>query len=172
MRKTKVTLLAQTILQIEAGTHDAVRDGGNVYILIQQEEGFEESTDDAPAKTSTKAPAKAPAKAEVVDDAPAPAKKAPASRKKPAPKPEPVDTEEPVEIPEEEWGDLAVGSAVLAQLDMEGEEGEKLWEAEIVGWKKPKGSRDEKLYVKFLEDGAEDYLRDGDKLFEAEEEGL
>ena len=42
MRKTKVTLLAQTILQIEAGTHDAIRDGGNLYILLQQEEGIDD----------------------------------------------------------------------------------------------------------------------------------
>lgn len=189
MRKTKVTLLAQTILQIEAGTHEAVRDGGNLYILLQQEEGIEDggSSEDAPepkkatAKAPAKTPAKAPAKAEVVDDtqeeeeeqAPAPKKAtAPSRAKKPAPKPEPVETDEPQEIPEDEWGDLEAGTSVFAQLDMEGEDDEKLWEAEIVGWKKPKGSRDEKLYVKFIEDGQEDYLREGDKLFTNEEEGL
>ena len=186
MRKTKVTLLAQTILQIEAGTHDAVRDGGNLYILLQQEEGIEDggASEDAPepkkatAKAPAKTPAKAPTKAEVLDDtqeeeqAPAPKKATPSRAKKPAPKPEPVETDEPQEIPEDEWGDLEAGTSVFAQLNMEGEDGEKLWEAEIVGWKKPKGSRDEKLYVKFIEDGQEDYLRDGDKLFTNEEEGL
>jgi len=183
MRKTKVTLLAQTILQIEAGTHEAIREGGNLYILLQQEEGIDGGSEDAPepkkevAKAPVKAKATPTAKApEVADDTEeeeeAP-KKATASRsKKPAPKPEPVDADAPVEIPEEDWGDLEEGTPVLCKLDMEGEDGDKLWEAEIVGWKKPKGSRDEKLYVKFVEDDQEDYLRDGDKLFTAEEEGL
>ena len=74
------------------------------------------------------------------------------------------------EIPESEWGNLKEGDMVLAKLNMDGDEGEKLWEAEVVGWKKPKGGTEEKLYVFFTEDEQEDYLREGDKLFEWQEE--
>lgn len=187
MQKVKVTLTSQTIVTIEAGTHEAVRDGGNLYVLIQQEDGMGEP--EAPKK----APAKeAPAPAEVVDDtqAPAPAKKAtakkapakkeeapapaPARSARRTPEPEPEATE-PELIPEENWGDLEIGTKVYAKLDMgEGGDNDKLWEAEIVGWDKPKGSKVEVLYVKFAEDGQEDYLREGDELytFPSEEEGL
>ena len=74
MRKVKVTLTAQTILQLEAGTHEAVRDGGNLYVLLQQEEGFadtqeepsspKKATSEAPKTTNTTAPAPQPAKEE------------------------------------------------------------------------------------------------------------
>jgi len=182
MQKVKVTLTAQTILQLDAGTHEAVRDGGNLYVLLQQEDGFEEAKKVTPEKsepTKVEAPTtKAEPKAEVVDDTKAPAPKATRTRaKKEEPKPEPApepqaetDDDGLVEIPEGEWSELQEGDMVIAKLNMEGDDGEKLWKAEVVGMVRPKGSKEDKLQVRFLEDGQEDYLREGDRLFEYQED--
>ena len=183
MRKTNVTFLAQTILQLDAGTHEAVQDGGNLYVLIQQsdntgeEEPVKETVATAPVK-ATPTPRATAKPAVVVDDTKAVAEK-PATRTRavakpavapaPAPAPEP-EADEFIEIPEAEWDTLEVGNLVLAKLQMEGEEGEKMWKAEIIGWKRPKGGKEDKLFVKFLEDGQGDYLREGDRLFEYQEE--
>jgi len=232
MKKGKVTLLAQTILTFDAGSHEAIKDGGNTYILLQQEDGFsEEETVKADTPKVGKAEPKAEVKEEapvetatqettsdddeskgwteeemmemdankdllpvcerlgidpnatkgrntnkklrtlildywanssdVVDDAPAETTQ---TEKAEASSDSSDDT--PKEIPEANWRDLEAGDTVYAKLDMEGEDGEKLWEAEIVEWKKPKGGTEEKLYVYFIEDEQEDYLREGDKLFE------
>lgn len=72
----------------------------------------------------------------------------------------------PIEIPRSEWRNLKEGTTVLAKLDIEGEEGEKLWEAEITEWKKPDGSDTEELFVFFPEDEEEEYMRENDKLFQ------
>ena len=247
MKKTKFTLLAQTILQIEAGTHEGIRDGGNLYILIQQEEGVDSGnaptkqlvTDDvadapAPSRGRASAPAQAPAKAvaqasneggsedwteeemkgmdsqdlldechalgidpdksggrntnkklrdlildyhangaDVIDDAEeeALAPKASARGRKVEPAPAPAEAEADLElIPEDEWETLKPGDLANARLNVEGEDGEKIWEVEIVGWKKPAGSKTDKLFILFAEDGLEDYLREGDELFEFQEE--
>lgn len=235
MKKGKVTLLAQTILTFDAGSHEAVKDGsGNTYILLQQEDGFEEVETvkaDAPKKETQKpAPAKEVKKVEPVQEETA--KEGTASGEDESaswteedmiafettepllnacerlgidpneyPKRNtnaklrglildywansdgvaddtPVVQEEkeeatseasddtPKEIPQDKWGDLKSGDTVYAKLDMEGEDGDRLWEAEIVEWRKPKGGTEEKLYVYFIEDEQEDYLREGDKLFE------
>lgn len=228
MRKVKVKLTAPTILQVDAGEHEAVRDGGKLYILMQEEDGFETSsgtpTKTEPKKqediakpepvkeaTATKEVAKEVGsknyteaemmdistdglldildekgidpnkfdgknthkklrllildaqKGKVVDDT----QKASARHRREEPEEEARD--EMVEIPEDEWENLKEGDLVLAKLNMDGEDGEKIWEAEVVGWKTPKGGRIEKLHLLFTEDNQEDYLRDGDKLFEFQE---
>lgn len=73
---------------------------------------------------------------------------------------------EPVEIAPEKWENLKENDMVLVKLDLEGEDADKLWEAQIVGWDVPKGMKEEQLYVLFLEDNTEDYLRPEDKLYE------
>ena len=233
MRKVNVTLTAQTILQLEAGTHKAVRDGGDLYVLLQQEEGFADTQEEpsspkkatSEAPKTTNAPAPQPAKEEAVaetsneassenwtedemmnmhsDDLLAECKRlgidpnksegkntnkklrtllidywnngsdvandtqpAKATEKEEATS----EDDQLQEISSDEWGTLKEGDMVLAKLNMDGDEGDKLWEAEVVGWKKPKGGTEEKLYVFFTEDEQEDYLRDGDKLFEWKEE--
>ena len=228
MRKVKVTLTAQTILQLEAGTHEAVRDGGNLYVLLQQEEGFADTQEEpsSPKKATSEAPKTTPApqtaKEETAvaetsedssenwteedmmnmhsDDLLAECKKLGIDPNKSDGKNtnkklrtlildhwvggsnvvDDTKTAEATadnggddgvkEIPESEWGNLKEGDMVLAKLNMDGDEGDKLWEAEVVGWKKPKGGTEEKLYVFFTEDEQEDCLREGDKLFEWQEE--
>lgn len=223
MKKTKITLMAQTILQLDAGSYPCVVDGGDTYILLHQSEAGEEVVAHKSAPNNAQAekpapPAKKEAANDSVDDpstwtdeemlamptedlmqviedngielskngkntnkklrtaildhyngggsvaddtreeeeeeAPAPARRRAVA--KPA----------EVEIPKEDWDDLEIDTLVKAKLDMEGAEGEKLWEAKIVGWKKPAGSKTEELHVFFIEDGQEDYLREGDKLYE------
>ena len=250
MKKTTVTLLAQTILTLDSGTHEAVRDGGNLYLLVQQEEdgGFEapstptpnkatkataaaaveevaeEAVEEAPRRAVAKPAAKSEVKTyteaelmkmetddvleivenlginpndydgkntnkklrilvlefqkgtldvgeakeaeEVVDDtqeeeeAPAPRRSAGrGAAKKAAPR----------KLDEDEIESLEDGDMVYVKLDMGDEPTEdpdKLWEAEVMGWKVPDGGRTEKLHVKFQEDGQEDYLRDGDEVYE------
>ena len=56
---------------------------------------------------------------------------------------------------------------VLVKLDLDDpEEAKKLWEAQVVGWDIPKGVDEEKLYVLYMEDNTEDYLRETDKVYE------
>lgn len=243
MRRVKITLTAQTILQLDAGTHEAVREGGNLYVLLQQEDGFKEEKDTPsstpatsqpttkaePTKTATtKETPKAEANgnsddssenwteedmmnmdtSELLAEAEALginpddtdgkntnkkirtlildywAGQGDVSDDTAQDETEEVDDVEDnapqsdeegeyIEIPRDEWGDLKEGTMVLAQLDMgddDPEGSEKLWEAEVVGWKKPKGGKEEQLYVHFTEDDQEDYLREGDRLFEYSEE--
>lgn len=73
--------------------------------------------------------------------------------------------EELQEIIEEEWEDLAEGSTAYVRIVEDDELQDKLWEVEVVGWAKPKGSKNEEFFVKFLEDETEDFLREGDKLY-------
>lgn len=236
MKKTKITLSAQTILQVDAGTYDAIRDGGDLYLLIQREDGVL-ADDETPEPRATKKLVQAPAQersapepkasgkshdvagdgsenwseeemmemstdelsdecqvlgvnpddtkgrntnkklrtlildyhangGDVADDTkgeedePAPRAR---GRKAPEPKKEELEL-----IAEEDWETVKEGELVKVKLDIEGAEGEKIWVAEVVGWKKPKGSKEESLFVKFEEDGLEDYLREGDKLYEYE----
>lgn len=235
MKKTTVTLLAQTILTMDAGTHEAVRDGGNLYLLVQQEEGGVEAP--TPEVTTAKTPIQKAKEVEVVEEA---EEAVPASKNdvktyseselgemtteevldiveglginpndydgknthkklrllvldyqkgkispvKESPKAEVVDDTEEEEAPrprrgakkaeprklsEDEIEELEEGDLVFVKLDMGDEETDdpdKLWEAEIIGWKVPDGGRTEKLHVKFQEDGQEDYLREGDEVFE------
>lgn len=238
MNKTKLNLASTTIFQVEAGEQKAIRDGGDLYLLVQSEEGFEASGDEpekeakkpqskpAVAEVSEEVEEKAvpdtksggnlteaemqkmstedlldvcdemgidPAKYEgkntnrklrllildgyenggVVDEAPTPAKtaevaddtqeeEAPRSRaRRGAPK-----ADEPEEIPREKWDDLKEGEMVLAKLKLDDEEeSAKLWEAQIIGWDTPKGVKEERLFVLFMADDQEDYLRDEDALF-------
>lgn len=240
MRKTKLVLASATIFQLEAGEQKAIRDGGDLYVCVQSEEGLDSEDEPAPKKASEPAPARAEAKAEapapatpqatggqlteaqmmemptgelldicdelginpdsyegkntnkkvrllildhyanggaetaqpapartaeVVDDTPAPTGRA--SRGESArPARGAVASDEPKEIPRADWDNLKEGDLVLAQLKMDNEEdSKKLWEAQIVGWDIPKGVGEECLYVLFLEDDTEDYLREADKLF-------
>lgn len=178
MQKIKLTLTAQAILTLDAGTHEAIREGGNLYVLVQQEDGGAPVKDEpkqqevtkAPASTAkatttaTTAPTKARVTKEVVDDT----KKEPAkttSRSRPAKVEEPAQ-EELVEIVD--WNVVNDNELVLVKLDMgdDKEASEKIWEATITGWKVPKGGKEEKLHVLFTEDQQEDYLRENDRIFE------
>ena len=172
MRKIQIALQAQTILTLDAGSHDGVQDeNGDVYVKLQSiTVGDDQPAEKAaPVKEKAAAPAKAAPAAKaapsVADDtkkaAPAPRTRAAAAPAAAAP-----EAEEKVLIPEDDWGTLNEGDAAYAKLNMEGEDGEKFWDVTIIGWKKPKGSKEDKLYVKFEEDGAEDYLREGDELYE------
>lgn len=104
---------------------------------------------------------------DVVDDTEEEVETAKPSRRRGA-KAEKVEEEEEelTEIEEEEWEDLKEGSTAYARLVEDDELQEKLWEVEIVGWAKPKGSKNEEFFVKFLEDDTEDFLREGDKLYQ------
>ena len=176
MKKVKVTFLVQTLIQIEPGVADCIREGGKLYVLTQQEQDADGNAGATPLPPAPPAPAKATRAAsapKVVDDVPAaapaarrtpPAPVAPAaapaptraSRTAPVPvaAPEPaedvvVDAQgnELVEIPEAEWTGLNAGDVVNAVLNVEGDDATKVWEAEVVGWKKPKGSKVEKLHI-------------------------
>ena len=205
MRKTKITLATATILQLEAGEQEAVRDGGNLYVLLQSEEGFTEEKDDTspePEKAPTKVAVKKTVTETVVDTAEEqeqeqeeaedsseswtdaemlamPTKKLSAELERLGIDPNETDGKNTnkklrelildywsadvvddakaekedapeekseigeIEIPRDDWKSLKEGNMVMAKLDMDGEDGDKLWEAEVVGWKKPKGSREE-----------------------------
>lgn len=183
MKKSKITLLAQTILTLDSGTHEAVVDGGNIYVLVQQIDGITvpDSTEKSTPKKAEKAK-EVEDDSDVADDTPKKAAPKKAAKKKAAPKKvakveeEEVEEEEEDEvevdgdeIPQDEWADLEKGEVVQAMLVLEEDDSEsdpdKLWLAEIVGWKKPKGAKEKELYIKFDEDGESDFLRDGDRLF-------
>lgn len=222
MVKTSVTLLAQTIMQFDAGVHEAVREGGNLYILLQQEKNIGEQSgyesDTPKAQKAQPAPVSAP------KATPAPAKPAPVAEKEeasvsytldelmdmeteelftilegmgidpskfdgknthkklrllildagkhsvvddtaPATSKQDESAGEYTEIPEDDWEELEDGDKVFARLMSDGVLEEKMWECDVKGWKTPKGSKAEYLHVLFLEDGQEDYLREGDKLY-------
>tara|TARA_Y100000034_G_scaffold29728_1_gene36171 strand:+ start:48223 stop:48960 length:738 start_codon:yes stop_codon:yes gene_type:complete len=240
MKKTTVTLTTPTILQIEAGTKQAIRDGGDLYILMQQEEGVPESETPEPKATKAEpikeeAPVKSEAVNEAVNEAKPEAVKAAGSEswtesdmmemqtdvlfdeceelgidpnkhdgkntnKKlrtlildhyknadgavadDTPKEEPqaapsrarraapsrgAAKNELTEIPEKEWDKLEAGKLAIAKLLFDDEEqSKKEWKVEIIGWEKPEGYDEDKLFIKFEEDGNEDFLREGDRLFE------
>lgn len=241
MKKGTIKLLASTILQFEAGDQSVIKDGGDVYILIQSgEAGSEPEPEQKQAKetpTASQVEAPAPRAERAKPEASAPAGNGESTINKYTEKelmdvePEEMlemlaevgvdpykfpgkgtnkkhrdllleawakqggaevandvaDDTKPVATPParasraarstqpaadapeliEDWDTLAIDEMVLAQLFTEGdaEASAKLWEAQVVGWDTPKGLTEEKLFVKFLEDGMEDFLRDEDKLF-------
>lgn len=224
MVKTSVTLLAQTIMQFDAGVHEAVREGGNLYILLQQEKnigeqsGYESDTpktpkaQPAPVNTPKATPVSAPEKSVAVEEKEATStsytldelmdmeteelftilegmgidpskfegknthkklrmlildagKNSVADDTAPATSKQDESAGEYTEIPEDDWEDLEEGEKVFARLMSDGVLEEKMWECDVKGWKTPKGSKAEYLHVLFLEDGQEDYLREGDKLY-------
>jgi len=235
MKRVTLNLSAPTIYQVEAGDQKAIRDGGDLYICIQSEDGMdatepepektvakravakvepeyeeeEEETEEVAQATSGKQHTEAelmnmktpvlldmladvgidPAKyegantnkklrllildnyangdakepeAEVVDDVPVSTARTPRTPRAGA-----TTSNEPVLIPVDEWDGLEADTMVLARLFTEGdaEASEKLWEAQIVGWDTPKGTTTEKLFVLFLEDDTEDFLREEDTLY-------
>ena len=233
MKRVSLNLSAPTIYQVEAGEQKAIRDGGDLYICIQSEDGMD-ATGPEPEKTvAKKAVAQVepeyeeeqaeevaqatggkqyteaelmkmqtpmlldmladvgidPAKyegantnkklrllildnyanggveeeeAEVVDDVPVSTARTPRTPRAVTPA-----SNGPVLIPVDEWDGLDADTMVLARLFTEGdaEASEKLWEAQIVGWDTPKGTTTEKLFVLFLEDDTEDFLREEDTLY-------
>lgn len=239
-----MAILAQTILTLDAGTHKTIRDGGDLYLLIQSEDEAptggaskpetkvtapaveeeeipaqqEAQAEPAPAKTSVSAPAGKYTEAElmqdkksiqelldildemgvnpadfdgkntnkklrllildaqegkIVEDEPAPVAETPAT-----PPPArgrgrgtaPAPQAGPRLLTEDEANGLDDGDMVIVKLDYgdetDGVDPEKLWDAEVIGWKVPDGDTVERLHVKFQEDGAEDWIRDGDELYE------
>lgn len=71
----------------------------------------------------------------------------------------------------ENWDKLKEGELVLVKMDIDDPATkDKLWEAEVVGWDVPEGLDEEYLFVRFIEDGQEDYLRDGDVIYEFQKE--
>lgn len=113
------------------------------------------------------APAQEEAKAEVVDDTAPAEQSAPSGRAKRTPRTAPAQEENKL-IPVEDWEKLEEGAMVLVKLDLEDpKEAEKLWEAQVTGWDTPDGMKEEFLYVAYLADNTEDFLRpDTDKLYE------
>lgn len=244
MKKTSVALLAQTIVTFDAGTHKAIKDGGDTYLLISSEENSGESPKaeprggenieeapieetatapapmrQAPAQTQTTAPAGKYVEADLTQDKktipelmdileemginPADFDGKNTNKKlrllildaqdgkivndeeDPAPVQQPAPTQTapargrgrgasapagPRQLTEDEVNGLDDGDMVIVKLDYgdetEGVDPDKLWEAEVVGWKVPDGDTDERLHVRFQEDGAEDFIRDGDVLYE------
>lgn len=228
MQKTSVTFLAQTIVQFDAGVREAIREGGNLYVLLYQEPEVaggvtspSEKTTEAPVAKKESAPqpsAPSPvANSATADASPgAPAKQSVTSQETKeytldelsrlkteelfeilegmgidpnayegrnthkklrdlildagkgnvADDTAPAKSEEKyIEISEDEWEELSDGDKVFARLVTDGKLDPKLWECEVRGWKTPKGSKAEYLHVFFNEDGQEDYLREGDKLY-------
>ena len=235
MKKTSVNLNAQTILQIEAGKHEAVRDGGKLFILFHEEDGCTESEPKEVVEVATaNEPAIATTTAEelqvpedskdwsedlmikmdvdelvdecqvlsiaipkdgkrnnnkkirtlildhyknggtVIDDTNAVEvvaeevkTEAPARRRRATAEPKKPELES---IPSKEWSTLNEGDLVLAKLKgVEGQDDDKLWEAEVSGFKVPKGETKKSLHLFFTEDSTEDCLREGDELFEYQE---
>lgn len=75
----------------------------------------------------------------------------------------------PRELSIDEIEALEDGDMAIVKLDFgdePNEDADKLWEVEVTGWKVPDGDTLERLHVRFLEDGAEDFIRDGDKMYE------
>jgi hypothetical protein len=187
MKKTNVTLTSQTIITLETGTHEAVRDGGNLYVLIQQEDDYPEDSEETPEPKKAKKPKKAEKAKEVeeevdeeVADDTAPKKKSAkatkAKKKSPAKKEVKEEVSEEAEeqpkgageeIPESEWSTLEKGEVVQAQLVLEDDDPDngKLWLAKVADFKKPKGGDEKALFITFDEDGETDFLREGDRLF-------
>lgn len=182
MIKQKVKLSGQNV--IEAGEHDAIVLGGVLFVALIT--GLPEvATGDAAnsaaiaddtrassngagavkAATTTKKTAATVAKP-VVAAPPATGPRARAAAVA-APVVETVE-DEFIPIPESEWKGLQPNDLVLAKLALpdDSPDKDKKWEAAVVGFKKPKGVATEKLHLKFVEDGTEDYVRDGDELFE------
>ena len=105
---------------------------------------------------------------EVVDDTkPAPAKaKASAPARGRATKAPEKEADEPVLI--SDWDSLPSEELVLVKLNYpdDPEASAVFHEARISGWETPEGESEEHLYIIFEADGVEDYLREGDEIYE------
>lgn len=184
MQTIKLKLAGETILTLPAGEHEAIQESGKVYLLYADlgagtaapakaapAAAKEPEVVDDKAPKATRAPRTTTPKAEAPAPAAAPATPpARASRKPATPPPPPPPAEESadelIEIPAEEWGNIQAGELAIAKINIEGQDPEKEWEVQIVGFKKARGAAQEEFYVKFLEDNQEDFLREGDRLFE------
>ena len=148
MRKTKVTLSSMTIVQFEGGEQNAVvDDNGTIYLpvmIVPVNATVGEKATSEPAKKAPK----------VVDDT---ADEKPVSKKRTAPAKAKASDE--VEIPHEEWADLEEGEEIIAIINDPAFKGKK-FTAVVKQW-----DDDEGLLVKFHEDGEEDHLLEGDKVF-------
>lgn len=169
MQKAQITLTGTAMIQLESGAHEVIFSEGDCYVKLFQGIPTLESSRETEEKTSVVATAK-----EVVDDTVVkpkakntkPSTKATAQTPAPA-KVEVVDTDSRTPIPQESWAELTPDTMVYAKLQgVEGADADKLWEAKVVGYKAQKGMTDEQFVVHFIEDGQEDYLREGDELYE------
>lgn len=178
MKKLKFNLQADMVMQIKAGEKEGIIDAnGTIYLPVMagfagvgDEEIKEEKAETKPAK-------KEAPKAEVKEEVkPEPKKEKPAPKKeKPAPEPEVVDDTVTEEKPEEKaeeaeeadmfsgkeelsFEELDKGLPLWVYINAEGMN-DKLWAAEVGR------IEDDKIYVVFDEDGEEDFLRTGDRVF-------
>ncbi len=174
MQVQKLTLKNDLVITVEAGELNAIVVEGQLFIPLLQGLTIGEASEapkaaaEVPAATGKQPVAKktAPAKAAVVaDDTVKPAAE-------PAPKQEaPTVVEQTDEVEENplffgqkelEPTTLQVGQKVAVFLSGEGMEN-KLWGADVVY---PHVGQETEIFVKFHEDGMEDYLREGDRVFE------
>lgn len=181
MKKLKFNLQADMVMQIKAGEKEGIIDAnGTIYLPVMagfagvgeeeiKEEKAEKVKEEKPAKKETP-------KAEEVK--PEPKKETPKAEKpkkeKPAPEPEVVDDTVTEEKPEEKaeveetdmfsgkeelsFEELDKGLPLWVYINAEGMN-DKLWAAEVGR------IEDDKIYVVFDEDGEEDFLRTGDRVF-------
>ena len=151
-KKFKLNLSSPVIIQMEAGEVEALTDGQAIYVQFGQ--GLpnvsvsEEDVDDEETETKS-APKKLSIK-KVVDDT-----KKTSTKKRPAPK-------KGEEIPHSDVAAMDVGDKILVTLDMDDYRDKKL-SAEIDHFSEEDG--EDKIYVKFHDDGEIDFLRENDKVF-------